>query len=105
MEKSFLIFLTLFKKFFYTAGSYQLCILYILVYTCQSQSPSSSHHHQPLLSPLGIRTFVLYICVLVDKTEDLSPGHSISDISEGRLQGGKGWAAPGYIGGFAIKTR
>ena len=30
---------------FYTAGSYQLSVLYILVYTCQSQSPNSSHHH------------------------------------------------------------
>ena len=47
----------------YTAGSYQLSILYILVYTCQSESPSSSHH--PLLSPLGVHTFVLYICVSI----------------------------------------
>ena len=31
--------------FFYTAGSYWLSILYILVYTCQSQSPNSAHHH------------------------------------------------------------
>ena len=39
-------FFMFFKKFylfiFYTAGSYQLSILYILVYTCQSQSPNSS---------------------------------------------------------------
>ena len=33
--------------FFYTAGSYQLSILYILVYTYQSQSPNSSHHPHP----------------------------------------------------------
>ena len=40
------LFLISFHLFiFYTAGSYQLSILYILVYTCQSQSPSSSHHH------------------------------------------------------------
>ena len=32
---------------FYTAGSYQLSILYILVYRCQSQSPNSSHCHPP----------------------------------------------------------
>ena len=32
---------------FYTAGSYYLSILYILVYICQSQSPNSSHHHSP----------------------------------------------------------
>ena len=46
--------------FFYTAGSYQLSILYILVYICQSQSPNSSHHHHsPMpLSPLvSIRLF------------------------------------------------
>ena len=30
------------------------------MYICQSQSPSSSHHP---LSPLGIHTFVLHICV------------------------------------------
>ena len=33
----------------YTAGSYSLSILYILVYICQSQSPSSSHHYPSLL--------------------------------------------------------
>ena len=31
--------------FFYTAGSYQSSILYTSVYTCQSQSPNSAHHH------------------------------------------------------------
>ena len=55
-----------FILFFYTAGSYQLPILYTSVYTCQSQSPNSSHHHQrPPLSPLGVHTFVLYICVSI----------------------------------------
>ena len=38
----FLIFWILFYLFFYTAGSYQLSILYILVYICQPQSPNSS---------------------------------------------------------------
>ena len=42
---------------FYTAGSYQLSILYMLVYICQSQSPNSSHHHHPTpLSRLGVQT-------------------------------------------------
>ena len=45
---------------FYTAGSYQLSILYILLYISQSQPPNSSHHHQPppCLPPLvSIRLF------------------------------------------------
>ena len=64
---SFFLNFILFYLFFYTAGSYQLSILYIFVYTCQSQSPSSSHHHHPslLLYPLGVHTFVLYICVSI----------------------------------------
>ena len=33
--------------FVYTAGSYQSSILYTSVYTCQSQSPNSAHHHHP----------------------------------------------------------
>ena len=41
----FLFFWILF--FLYTAGSYYLSILYILVYICQSQTPRSSHHHHP----------------------------------------------------------
>ena len=55
-------FLNIILFIFYTAGSYQLSILYILVYTCQSQSPNSSHHHQPSY-PLGIHMFVLYVCL------------------------------------------
>ena len=44
----------------YIVGSHQLSILqYIVVYMCQSQSPSSSHTPS---SPLGIHKFVLYIC-------------------------------------------
>ena len=38
------------------------------MYICQSQSPSSSHHHPlspPLLCPLGVHTFVLYICASI----------------------------------------
>ena len=35
------------------------------MYICQSQSPNSSHHHPPPLSPLGVHTFVLYICVSI----------------------------------------
>ena len=46
-------FLILF--FLNTAGSYQLSILYILVYICQSQSPSSSPHpHFPPLVPIRL---------------------------------------------------
>ena len=39
----------------------------MLVYICQSQSPNSSHHHhsRPPLPPLGIHTFVLYVCVSI----------------------------------------
>ena len=53
----------------YPVWSHQLSILYTvsIVYMCQSQSPSSSH---PTPFPLGIHTFVLYICVqirLLDK--------------------------------------
>ena len=44
-----------FILFFYTAGSYSLSILYILVYICQSQSPNSSHHHHP--PPAASSTF------------------------------------------------
>ena len=36
-------------------------ILYTVVYTCQSQSPS---HPTPLL-PLGVHMFVLYVCVSI----------------------------------------
>ena len=65
-----------FNLFFYTAGSYYLSILYILVYICQSQSPNSSHHHHPpsppLLSPLGVHTFVFYICVSISALQTSS---------------------------------
>ena len=44
----------LFYLFFYTAGSHWLSILYILVYTCQSQSPNSSHHYHPEKGALSI---------------------------------------------------
>ena len=47
----FLNFWILYYLFFYTAGSYQLSILYILVYICQSQSPNSSHHPTPCHFP------------------------------------------------------
>ena len=42
-----IFFCILFYLFLYIAGSYQLSILYILVYICQSQSPNSSRHHHP----------------------------------------------------------
>ena len=47
----------------YTVCSHQLSILYIvlIVYICQSQSPNSSY--PPFL--LGMRMFVLYICVSI----------------------------------------
>ena len=53
MKISFLKFY--FIYFFYTAGSYKLSILYILVYICQSQPhnssqhPHATHHHFPTL--------------------------------------------------------
>ena len=40
----------LFCWFFYTAGSYQASVLYTSVYTCQSQSPNSAHHHPHLIA-------------------------------------------------------
>ena len=43
----------------YTVGSHWLSVLYIVVYRCQSQPPNSLHP----FSPLGIHTFVLYICL------------------------------------------
>ena len=48
----------------YTVCSHQLSILYIvsIVCMCQSQYPNSSH---PTPFPLGIHTFVLYICVSI----------------------------------------
>ena len=39
----------------------------------------------------------------VDETEDLSPGHSISDSPERLLRRGKG--EPGYTWVFETKTR
>ena len=54
--------------FFYTAGSYQLSILYILVYIRQSQSPNSTHPP----SPLGVHMFVLYICVSISALQTSS---------------------------------
>ena len=42
----------------YTVGSYQLSILYIVAYICQSPSPSLSL----LPFPLGNHKFVFYIC-------------------------------------------
>ena len=36
---------------FYTAGSYYLSILYILVYVCQSQTPNSPPHTPPHTAP------------------------------------------------------
>ena len=44
-EHFFFFFFNLILFFFYTAGSYQSSILYTSVYTCESQSPNSSHHH------------------------------------------------------------
>ena len=56
---SILFFWMLFYLLFYTAGSYWLSILYILVYICQSQSPTSSHHHSPRSPPLSGNTSIL----------------------------------------------
>ena len=57
----FFNFKILFYLFFYTAGSYQLSILYILVYICQSQSPNSSYHHP---YPATFPPWCPYVCSL-----------------------------------------
>ena len=49
------------SSLYYMVGSQQLSVLYIVVYICQSQSSNLSQAHLPF----GIRTFVLYICVLI----------------------------------------
>ena len=63
---------------------YQLSVLYTSVYTCQSQSPNSSHPHHPhpRLSPLGVHTFVLYICVSISalQTGSLVPFFQVPHI-------------------------
>ena len=48
----------------FTVCSQQLSVLYIvsITYMCQSQSPNSS---LPTPFPLGIHTFVLYVCVSI----------------------------------------
>ena len=69
----FFEFLNFILFYFYTAGSYQLSILYILAYKCQSQSPNASHHHPPChFVPLGVHTFVLYICVSISTLQTSS---------------------------------
>ena len=45
----------------YTVGSHQLSILYVVVYICQINLPI----HPTPLSPPGIHTSVLYICVSI----------------------------------------
>ena len=48
----------------YTVGSHQLSILYILVYICQSQSPSSSHPPFPPWCPYVCSLHLcLYFCL------------------------------------------
>ena len=50
--------------FFYTAGSYWLSILYLLVYICQSQPPNSSDHPLPL-SPVCPYVCSLPLCLFL----------------------------------------
>ena len=52
--------------YLFSAGSYYLSSLYILVYTCQSQSPNASHHHpQPpsTFSPQCPYIWSLHLCL------------------------------------------
>ena len=46
-SQTIVLFFFVFYLSFYTASSYWSSILYMLVYTCQFQSPNSSHHHHP----------------------------------------------------------
>ena len=86
----------------YTVGSHQLSILYIVstVYMCQSPSPNSSHTPG---SPLGVHTFVLYVCVSISALQ-ISSSVSffqiphISDSIWGCL-----WKVLGFILIFAVK--
>ena len=59
--RALFFFFNLILFIFYTAGSYQLSILYILLYICQSQSPNSSHHDHP---PAAFPPWCAYICSL-----------------------------------------
>ena len=51
------------SSLYYTVGSHQLSILYIVVYICQSQTLSSSHHPPPPWYPKVCSLyFCLYFC-------------------------------------------
>ena len=60
----------LFCLFFYTAGSYQSSILYKSVYTCQSQSPNSAHHHP---HPTAVFPPLVSICLFSTSVSQLLP--------------------------------
>ena len=65
-KEGWAFFFNLILFIFYTAGSYSLSILYILVYICQWKSPSSSHHHHPPPATFPCWcSYVLYICVSI----------------------------------------
>ena len=58
-ERLSFLFWILFYLFFYMAGSYQLSLLYILVYICQSQSPNPSPQHP---RPATFPPWCPYVC-------------------------------------------
>ena len=70
----FLFFFEFYFIYFFIQQVLMSSILYTSLYTCQPQSPNSSHPHPhpPLLSSLGVHTFVLYICVSISALQTSS---------------------------------
>ena len=67
-HKVLLFFFFEFLNFIFLYSRFLLVIHFIHISVYMSiQSPNSSHHlpHPPPLSPLGVHTFVLYLCVSI----------------------------------------
>ena len=85
MEKNdpaFLSFVTIYRTtfffgilFYFLYSRFLLAIYFIHISVCQSPSPSSSPPPLPPLSPLGVHTFVLYICVSTSALQTRTEPH------------------------------